>query len=68
MTRSNLTTTVPPGLQEDMLVSCHALNPRLGVTKQGSQRITVLRKWIFIFKTIAIKMYVRKAKFPFSAK
>ncbi|XP_043210989.1 nephrin-like [Amphibalanus amphitrite] len=42
VTRSNMSTMVPPGLQEDMLVSCHALNPRLGVTKQGAQKVTVL--------------------------
>ncbi|XP_037084807.1 synaptogenesis protein syg-2-like isoform X2 [Pollicipes pollicipes] len=39
---SNISTTVPPGMEKNMDILCYALNPKLGTTKVGSTEVTVL--------------------------
>ncbi|XP_037082277.1 nephrin-like isoform X2 [Pollicipes pollicipes] len=42
VTSSNISTIIPPGMEENMMVACYALNPALGLTKVESTRVIVL--------------------------
>ncbi|XP_043231133.1 nephrin-like [Amphibalanus amphitrite] len=42
VSQSNLTATIPMNMREDMVVSCYALNPSLGINEVGTIKVTVL--------------------------
>ena len=41
VSQSNLTATIPMNMREDMVVSCYALNPSLGINEVGTIKVTV---------------------------
>ena len=45
MSQSNLTATIPMNMREDMVVSCYALNPSLGINEVGTVKVTVQCEW-----------------------
>ncbi|XP_037072882.1 LOW QUALITY PROTEIN: nephrin-like [Pollicipes pollicipes] len=42
VSKSNASSVVPDTMREDMVVSCYALNPALGLTEVGTLKVTVL--------------------------